>query len=77
MEDYIVRYGYKDTYNRTDYKTLEQCKKQFKKFKADSRVTWAEIIYEPLDNEEETQIIDSFKKQVINVLGKEVVINIQ
>lgn len=75
-EDYVVRYGYENKTNRTDYDTLPNAKKQFEKLKRDSGVTWAELLHEPLDDEDKQIVIDSFEKPVIEFLGQKIVINI-
>ncbi len=75
-EDYVVRYGNQNgVIDRTFYTTYKQALKQFNKFKQDSDITWAELLYEPL-NEDVQQVVDSFEKQVVNVLGVDVVINL-
>ena len=77
MDDYFVRYGDNVCTSRTDYEPLEKCIKFFNKLKSDSKVIWAEIIHEPLDLCDEQIVVDNFEKQTINMLGKQVVVNIE
>ena len=74
--DYVLRYGAENTTNRTDYDTLPNIRKIFNKLKKDSSVIWAEILYEPLENEDVQELIDEFEKPVINFFGHNVVVNI-
>lgn len=76
MFDYVLRYGNDECVNRSDYDTLPNIRKQFEKLKKDSSVTWAEILHEPLDAEDVQEVIDTFEKPVIDVLGMKVVVNI-
>ena len=77
MDEYIVRYGNESFTTRTDYQPLQECTKFFNKLKSDSKVVWAEIIHEPLDSYDEQIILDSFEKQIIDILGKKVVVNLK
>ena len=75
-EDYVVRYGYENKTNRTEYTTQEKARKEFEKLKLDSSVTWAELLYEPLAEEETQILIDEFEKQIIYFFGQKLVFNI-
>ena len=74
--DYVIRYGNESKTERSDYDTLPNIKKQFEKLKSDSGVIWAEILYEPLNEEDKQIVIDEFEKQVVDFFGQKVVINI-
>jgi hypothetical protein len=87
VDDYVLRFGNQTETYRTDYGSLKDVQRIFDKKKKDSGCTWAEILYEPLfkkdktgeiTEDKETQvIIDSFSKKVIELFGKECVINIE
>lgn len=74
--DYVLRYGGETSTNRTNYDTLPNIRKTFNKFKKDSSVLWAEILYEPLEKEDVQELIDEFEKPVIDFFGRSVVVNI-
>lgn len=76
MNDYVIRYGNEESIERTFYDSITIQRKRFEEMKKDNSVIWAELIHEPLNEPEVQHIVDSFEKQVVDILGKKLVINL-
>ena len=54
--DYVVRYGNdREHVERSDYMSKEQAEKLYNRIKLNIRVTWKELLYEPLGKEEQSR----------------------
>ena len=66
--DYYVRYGgdgFMDC-NRTEYLTKRQAEKEYEKIKLNTKTTWKELWYEPLDEEEGQHLIKQEEVKVFD-----------
>ena len=63
-DDFVIRYGDEEQIFRTQYMTFKDANKEFNKLKLDSKVIWAELIYEDLNKLDHQEVLDSFEKQV-------------
>ena len=58
MNDYVVRYGNDNGYvERSDYMSKEQAERFYNKIELNTRTTWKELLYEPLEKEDAQEII--------------------
>lgn len=71
-DDYIVRYGECDSYcngdyiSRTEYMTFKDAYNKFNKMKIDSKIIWAQLIFEDLDIPDHQKVIAEFEKPVMD-----------
>lgn len=74
-EDYFVRYGNEyETLGRTFYVSLNEATKVYNSMSDKNKVTWKELIYEPLDEEDVSIVIKREDHKIINIMGKRLVI---
>jgi len=68
MEDYIVRYG-NDNGNvqRSFYMNKQRASRFYGKIKLDTKTTWKELLYEPLDQENVQKIVKSDGIRVVDL----------
>ena len=77
MEEYVVRYGNEESVlGRSDYDTLKNCEKFISKLTNNSDVTWFELLYEPLDEDDAQYIVRRGEKDLIDLFGNKVVVNV-
>lgn len=73
MDEYVVRYGgesYESIF-RSNYMDKRQAKKFFDDIELNTSVTWKELLYEPLNEEDAQYIIKSESVKVIDLgMGK-------
>ena len=68
MDDYVVRYGNDNGYvERSDYMTKTQEEKFYNKIELNTRITWKELLYEPLEKEDVQEIIKSDSVKIIDL----------
>lgn len=76
-DDYLVRYGNDQTViDRTYHQTLKECQKVINDLEQESRITWYELLYEPIEKEDTTIIVETGEKDTQDILGRPLVINI-
>lgn len=73
--DYIIRFEQNGEIKRNFHDTLTKQEKEFEKMKKDSSIIWAELLHEPLEEDDVQHVIDSFEKNVVEVLGQRIVLN--
>lgn len=67
-DDYYVRYGDNNGYvDRTFYDNKENTLKEYDNLKLSEKITWKELIHEPLNQEEEQIIIKSDEAETITI----------
>ena len=67
MDDYVVRFGNDNGYvERSDYMTKEQAEKFYNKIKLSMRITWKELLYEPLE-EEVQEVVKSDNAEIVDL----------
>ena len=68
MDDYVVRFGNDNGYvERSDYMPKEQAEKFYNKIKLNIRITWKELLYEPLEKEEVQEIVKSDNAEIVDL----------
>lgn len=68
MDEYVVRYGNDGSFtDRSDYMDKDNAKRFYDKIKLDTNITWKELLYEPLDEEEGQYIIESDSVRVVDL----------
>ena len=67
MEDYVVRYGGSNYIGRSEYVNKRKAEKIYDKINLDTKTTWKELLYEPLDEPEKQIIIKSDSVKVLNL----------
>lgn len=68
MDDYVVRFGNdNDHVERSDYMSKEQAEKFYDKIKLSMRVTWKELLYEPLEEDEVQEIVKSDNAEIVDL----------
>ena len=68
MNDYVVRFGNDNGYiNRSDYMSKEQAEKFYNKIELSTRMTWKELLYEPLEKEDVQEIIKSDSVKIVDL----------
>lgn len=72
--DFVVRYGNDTSVNRGFFDTYAQVEKEFNSIKLDSKTTWKQILWEPLDKPDAQEVIKEESVRVIEVLGVKFVV---
>lgn len=73
-EDFIVRYGNeKGLLGRSEYMNLKDATKLYDSLTKD-KATWKELIHEPLNQEDVSNVLKSEEHEVIYVLGSRLVV---
>ena len=72
--DFVVRYGNDTSVNRGFFDTYAQVEKEFNSIKLDSKTTWKQILWEPLDKSDVQVVIKEESVRVIEVLGVKFVV---
>ena len=72
--DFVVRYGNDTSVNRGFFDTYAQVEKEFNSIKMDSKTTWKQILWEPLDKTDVQVVIKEESVRVIEVLGAKFVV---
>ena len=68
MNDYVVRFGNDNGYvERSDYMSKEQAEKFYNKIELSIRITWKELLYEPLEKEDVQEIIKSDSVKIVDL----------
>lgn len=68
MNDYVVRFGNDNGYvERSDYMSKEQAEKFYNKIELNTRTTWKELLYEPLEKEDVQEIIKSDNVKIVDL----------
>lgn len=68
MDDYVVRFGNDNSYvKRSDYMSKEQAEKFYNKIKLSMMVTWKELLYEPLEEDEVQEIVKSDNAEIVDL----------
>ncbi len=68
QNDYVVRYGNDSGYvERSDYMSKEQAEKFYNRIKLNIRVTWKELLYEPLEKEDVQEVIKSDSVEIVDL----------
>ena len=67
--DFIVRYGNNTSVDRGFFDTYTRVKKEFDSIKLDEKITWKQIIWEPLDKPDVQMVIEEESVKVVEVLG--------
>lgn len=67
MDDYVVRFGNDNGYvERSDYMPKEQAEKFYNKIKLSMRITWKELLYEPLEKDEVQEVVRSDNAEIVD-----------
>ena len=68
MDDYVVRFGNDNEWvERSDYMSKEQAEKFYNKIELSTRITWKELLYEPLEKEDVQEIIKSDNVKIVDL----------
>lgn len=68
MDDYVVRFGNDNGYaERSDYMPKEQAEKFYNKIKLSVKITWKELLYEPLEKEDVQEIVKSDNAEIVDL----------
>jgi hypothetical protein len=68
MDDYVVRFGNdSERIERSDYMSKEQAEKFYNRIKLNMRITWKELLYEPLEKEDVQEVIKSDSVQIVDL----------
>ena len=68
IDDYVVRYGNDNEYvDRSDYMSKGQAEKFYNKIELNTRTTWKELLYEPLEKEDVQEIIKSDNAEIVDL----------
>lgn len=65
-EDYFVRYG-NQIPNRSYYVSLVEAEKIYNKIKLDEKITWKELIHEPIEEDDTQYIIKQDEVKVLDL----------
>ena len=66
-DEYVVRYGSSSGPKRSDYMNAKEAAEFYDKIQLGTEVTWKEILYEPLDDEERQDIVRSEEVKVLDL----------
>lgn len=72
--DFVVRYGNDTSVNRGFFDTYAQVEKEFNSIKLDTKTTWKQILWEPLDKPDVQVVVKEESVRVIEVLGVKFVV---
>lgn len=72
--DFVVRYGNNNSVNRGFFDTYDQVMKEYDSIKLDEKITWKQIIWEPLNNPDKQVVIKEDSVRVIEILGAKLVV---
>lgn len=72
--DFVVRYGNDTSVNRGFFDTYAQVEKEYNSIKLDARITWKQILWEPLNKSDTQVIVKEDSVRIVEVLGKKIVV---
>lgn len=72
--DFVVRYGNDTSVNRGFFDTYAQVEKEYDSIKLDARITWKQILWEPLNKPDVQVVIKEDSVRVVEVLGMKMIV---
>lgn len=71
--DFVVRYGNDTSVNRGFFDTYAQVEKEYDSIKLDARITWKQILWEPLNKPDVQVVVKEDSVRVVEVLGMKMI----